>query len=70
MNYHWRYVYKNCQCRCVDKFFVWVWPDGTQKTGKNARKIEVDKNKISSIVDVEACIGYRYLSRFKIYIYV
>ena len=45
--------------RCVDKFFVWVWPDGTQKTGSTARKIEVDKKKISAIVDVEPCIGYR-----------
>ena len=45
--------------RCVDKFFVWVWPDGTLKTGASARKIEVDKNKISAIIDVEPCIGYR-----------
>jgi len=46
--------------RCVDKFFVWVWPDGTLKTGSAARKIEVDKTKISAIIDVEPCIGYRF----------
>ena len=46
--------------RCVDKFFVWVWPDGTLKTGSAARKIEVDKNKISAIINVEPCIGYRW----------
>ena len=39
---------------------MWVWPDGTAKTGTAARKIEVDKTKISVIVDVEACIGNRY----------
>jgi len=54
----WGNIIKNV--KCVDKFFVWVWPDGTQKTGSTARKIEVDKTKISAIVDVEACIGYRF----------
>ena len=39
-------------CRCVDKFFVWVWPDGTQKTEKTARRIQVDKTKTSHIVQV------------------
>jgi len=54
----WGNIIKNV--KCVDKFFVWVWPDGTQKTGSTARKIEVDKKKISAIVDVEPCIGYRF----------
>ena len=39
-------------CRCVDKFFVWVWPDGTQKTERTARRIQVDKTKTSHIVQV------------------
>jgi len=54
----WGNIIKNV--KCVDKFFVWVWPDGTLKTGASARKIEVDKNKISAIIDVEPCIGYRF----------
>merc|ERR1712227_1009119 len=54
----WGNIIKNVNC--VDKFFVWVWPDGTAKTGPAARKIEVDKTKISVIVDLEACIGYRF----------
>jgi len=54
----WGNIIKNV--KCVDKFFVWVWPDGTLKTGSAARKIEVDKNKISAIIDVEPCIGYRF----------
>jgi len=54
----WGNIIKNVNC--VDKFFVWVWPDGTAKTGPSARKIEVDKTKISVIVDVDACLGYRF----------
>ena len=46
--------------RCVDKLYVWSWPDGTQKTGSAARKLEVQPTQTSVIVDVEACIGYRY----------
>jgi len=31
----WGNIIKNV--KCVDKFFVWVWPDGTQKTGSTAK---------------------------------
>ena len=46
----------------MDKFFIWVWPDGTLKTGSSARKIQVDKSKVSAIVDIDACVGYRFSS--------
>ena len=45
--------------RCVDKLYVWSWPEGTQKTGPAARKLEVQPSQSSVVVDVEACIGYR-----------
>ena len=44
---------------CADKLYLWLWPDGTLKTGKSAKKIEVQKSQTSVIVEVEACIGYR-----------
>ena len=50
----------NFTFRCVDKLYVWSWPDGTLKTGPAARKQEVQTSLTSVIVDVEACIGYRY----------
>ena len=47
-------------CRCVDKYFLWIWPDGTQKTSPTTKKIQIDKSTTSKIVDVEACVSYRF----------
>ena len=47
------------QRRCVDKFTVWAWPDGTNRTGITARRIPADKAVKSVIVNVEACVNYR-----------
>ena len=46
--------------RCVDKYFLWIWPDGTQKTSPSTKKIEIPKSTTSKIVDVEPCVSYRY----------
>merc|ERR1711936_379122 len=55
---NWGSIIKNSNC--VDKLYLWLWPDGTLKTAKSAKKIEVQKSQTSVIVEVEACIGYRF----------
>jgi len=54
----WTTIIKNS--KCVDKYYLWVWPDGTLKTSPTALKIPIDKATTSKIVDVEACVGYRF----------
>merc|ERR1712062_436027 len=46
--------------RCVDKFVVWMWPDGTERSGKTTVKKEVSKTTMSAIMDMEACVNYRF----------
>merc|ERR1719436_591136 len=46
---------------CEDKYVVWMWPDGTQKTDRTTIKVDVAKNIKSKIMDVEACVGYRFV---------
>merc|ERR1711971_1020535 len=45
---------------CVDKFVVWMWPDGTERTGMTTVKKEVSKTTMSAIMDMEACVNYRF----------
>jgi len=54
----WSSIIKNA--KCVDKYFLWVWPDGTEKTSQTTQKIQLDKSTTSRIVDVEPCLSYRY----------
>jgi len=54
----WTSIIKNS--KCVDKYFLWIWPDGTQKTSPTTKKIQIDKSTTSKIVDVEACVSYRF----------
>ena len=51
---------------CVDRYRVYVWPEGTQRTGKAAVKVLVEeKGKdrktvvTSKIVTVEPCLNYK-----------
>lgn len=60
-------MYRERIFSCIDKLYVWLWPDGTLKTGKSARKIEVQKSQTSVIVEVEACIGYRSVKPVLLY---
>merc|ERR1719320_2300388 len=54
----WSSIIKNA--KCVDKYFLWVWPDGTQKTSPTTQKIELEKSTTSKIVEVEPCLSYRF----------
>jgi len=54
----WSQILNNPQC--VDKFTVWAWPDGTNRTGITAKRIPADKAVKSVIVKVEACVNYRF----------
>jgi len=54
----WTTIVKNS--KCVDKYFLWIWPDGTQKTSPTTKKIEIPKSTTSKIVDVEPCVSYRF----------
>merc|ERR1719192_2245137 len=54
----WSKIVKNAQC--VDKFVVWMWPDGTERIGKSAVSKEVSKTTMSAIMDMEACVNYRF----------
>merc|ERR1711892_913584 len=54
----WTTIIKNS--KCVDKYFLWVWPDGTLKTSPTATKVQIDKKTTSKIVDIEPCVGYRF----------
>merc|ERR1711872_638193 len=54
----WTTIVKNS--KCVDKYFLWIWPDGTQKTSPSTKKIEIPKSTTSKIVDVEPCVSYRF----------
>merc|ERR1712013_529542 len=54
----WSKIVKNAQC--VDKFVVWMWPDGTEIIGKSAVSKEVSKTTMSAIMDMEACVNYRF----------
>jgi len=56
---NWDRIVSNEQC--VDKYVVWMWPDGTQKTDLTTIKMDVAKNVKSVIMDVEACVGYRFI---------
>merc|ERR1712168_175605 len=44
--------------KCVDKLHIHVLTDGLPKT--SATVINVDKTLTSSIVDVDACVGYKF----------
>ena len=51
---------------CVDRYHVWVWPEGTERTSKAGRKILVEekakgkKNVVTSkTVTVEPCLNYK-----------
>jgi len=52
----WSKIVKNPQC--VDSYNVVVWADGTPST--QAKRISVDKNTKSKIVDIQPCVGYRF----------
>jgi len=54
----WTSIIKNS--KCVDKYFLWIWPDGTQKTSSTTQKIQLAKGTTSKIVDVEPCVSYRF----------
>jgi len=54
----WSKIVTNAQC--VDKFVVWMWPDGTERSGKTTVKKEVSKTTMSAIMDMEACVNYRF----------
>jgi len=54
----WTRLIKNS--KCVDKYFLWVWPDGTPKTSPTAKKVQIDKSITSKIVEVDPCVGYRF----------
>merc|ERR550534_2858111 len=54
----WSKIVKNAQC--VDKFVVWMWPDGTERIGKSAVSKEVSKTTMSAIMDMEACVNYMW----------
>jgi len=52
----WSKIVKNPQC--VDSYNVVYWADGTPAT--SAKKIAVDKNTKSKIVEIQPCVGYRF----------
>jgi len=54
----WSKIVTNIQC--VDKFVVWMWPDGTDRSSSTTIKKEVAKNIKSNIMEVQACVGYRF----------
>merc|ERR1719275_140624 len=54
----WSKIVTNAQC--VNKFVVWMWPDGTERTGKTTVTKEVSKTTMSAIMDMEACVNYRF----------
>eukprot|EP00090_Calanus_glacialis_P020617 TRINITY_DN3180_c0_g1_i1.p1 TRINITY_DN3180_c0_g1~~TRINITY_DN3180_c0_g1_i1.p1 ORF type:complete len:593 (+),score=149.12 TRINITY_DN3180_c0_g1_i1:61-1839(+) len=54
----WTSIIKNS--KCVDKYFLWIWPDGTQKTSSTTQKIQIAKGTTSKIVEVEPCVAYRF----------
>merc|ERR1712123_557481 len=54
----WTSIIKNS--KCVDKYFLWIWPDGTQKTSSTTQKIQLAKGTTSKIVEVEPCVSYRF----------
>merc|ERR1719447_2304837 len=54
----WSKIVKNAQC--VDKFVVWMWPDGTERIGKSAVSKEMSKTTMSAIMDMESCVNYRF----------
>merc|ERR1712198_366874 len=49
-------IVKNPQC--VDSYNVVYWADGTPAT--SAKKVAVDKNTKSKIVEIQPCVGYRF----------
>ena len=51
---------------CVDRYHVWVWPEGTERTSKVGRKILVEEKErgkktvaTSKTVSVEPCLNYK-----------
>merc|ERR1711872_883942 len=52
----WSKIVKNPQC--VDSYNVVYWADGTPAT--SAKKVAVDKNTKSKIVEIQPCVGYRF----------
>jgi len=52
----WRDIMENANC--VDSFVVLVWADG--QPASSATKYKVDKTTTSKIVDVQACVTYKF----------
>ena len=51
---------------CVDRYNVWVWPEGTERTSRAGRKILVEEKEkgkksvaTSKTVTVEPCLNYK-----------
>ena len=51
---------------CVDRYHVWVWPEGTERTSRAGRKILVEEKEkgkksvaTSKTVTVEPCLNYK-----------
>jgi len=57
----WGKILKNL--KCVDAFYVHVIPEGLPKSAET--KLTVDKSLVSKIVDVQPCVGYRFMVEFQ-----
>jgi len=57
----WDKVINNKQC--VDSYFLYVIPDGVAKT--SVTKMTVDKSIVSKIVEVQPCVGYKFIVEFQ-----
>ena len=51
---------------CVDRYNVWVWPEGTERTSQAGRKIMVEEKgpggknvATAKTVSVEPCLNYK-----------